>query len=167
MSAKNTPELFWARVKKGNCTDCWEWTGAMSSSWYGSVAWQGARVQAHRLAYLLSIGGIRPETLFRVGDRARTYKRFVLHKCDNRLCCNPRHLFLGSMRTNLLDAYRKGRKTQPRSKHVNAKLTPAQVRTIRARYVRGGVRQVDLAAEFGVTQRVISLIIRHESYKDV
>jgi DNA-binding MarR family transcriptional regulator len=71
------------------------------------------------------------------------------------------------MRTNLLDAYRKGRKTQPRSKHVNAKLTPAQVRTIRARYVRGGVRQVDLAAEFGVTQRVISLIIRHESYKDV
>jgi hypothetical protein len=167
MSAKNTPESFWARVAKSSPKDCWEWQGAITSSGYGNVAWQGARVQAHRLAYLLSIGGIRPETLFRVGDRARTYKRFVLHKCDNRLCCNPDHLFLGSMRTNLLDAYRKGRKTQPKSNHVNAKLSAAQVRAIRTRYTRGGVRQVDLASEYGVSQRVVSLIIRHESYKDI
>jgi hypothetical protein len=167
MSAKNTPETFWARVAKGSPKDCWEWQGAKTSSGYGNLSWHGAHVQAHRLAYMLALGGIRLETLFKVGDRARTYKRFVLHKCDNRLCCNPEHLFLGSMRTNMLDAYKKGRKTQPKSEHVNAKLSAAQVRAIRTRYTRGGIRQVDLAAEYSVSQRVISLIIRHETYKDV
>lgn len=166
MSAKNTPESFWARVDRSG-DGCWEWQGAKTSSGYGNLSWHGAHVQAHRVAYFLAFGGVQLATQFRHEGRAKTYKRFVLHKCDNRLCCNPEHLFLGSMRTNLLDAYKKGRKQQPRSKHANAKLTPAQVRTIRARYVRGGMRQADLAAWFGVSQRVISLIIRHESYKDV
>jgi antitoxin component HigA of HigAB toxin-antitoxin module len=71
------------------------------------------------------------------------------------------------MRTNQLDAYAKKRKQQPRSKHANAKLTPEQVNAIRDRYDAGAVRQVDLAQEFGVSQRVISLITRRESYKDV
>jgi hypothetical protein len=99
--------------------------------------------------------------------KARRYKRFVLHTCDNRLCCNPNHLFLGSMRTNLLDAYTKGRKVQPRSGHANSKLTPEQAREIRATYDAGGSRQVDLAKQYGVSQRAISLVVRRETYKDV
>lgn len=106
-------------------------------------------------------------TGFRHEGRAKRYRRFVLHKCDNRKCCNPKHLFLGSMRANLLDAYAKGRKTQPRSAHVNAKLTLEQVRNIRTTYDAGYTRQVDLAAKYGVSQRAISLIIRRETYKDV
>lgn len=90
-----------------------------------------------------------------------------MHKCDNRLCCNPDHLFLGSMRANLLDAYAKGRKVQPRSQHANAKLTAMQVIAIRQRYDAGEAKQIPLAKEYGVSQRVISLIVRHETYKDV
>lgn len=71
------------------------------------------------------------------------------------------------MRTNMLDAYAKGRKTQPRSGHVNAKLSADQVRAIRRAYDTGTVRQVDLAAEYGVSQRAISLITRRETYTDV
>lgn len=71
------------------------------------------------------------------------------------------------MRTNLVDAYRKGRKVQPRSAHTNAKLRPCQVREIRALYDAGGVRQADLATRYGVSQRVVSLIVRRESYKDI
>jgi DNA-binding transcriptional regulator YiaG len=71
------------------------------------------------------------------------------------------------MGDNMLDAYAKGRKAQPRSQHVNAKLTAAQVREIRQRYGSGGVKQTQLAAEFGVSQRVISLVTRHESYMDI
>ena len=71
------------------------------------------------------------------------------------------------MRTNQLDAYSKGRKVQPRSKHVNAKLTPEQVKDIRRRYDTMQEKQTVLALEFGVTQRVISLIVRRETYKDV
>lgn len=71
------------------------------------------------------------------------------------------------MRSNLLDAYRKGRKVQPRSGHTNANLTAEEVRAIREAYNGGGVRQVDLAAQYGVSQRTVSLIVRHETYKDV
>ena len=71
------------------------------------------------------------------------------------------------MRTNLLDAYNKGRKAQPKSKHSNAKLTAAQVHAIRAEYTTKSTRQTELAARYGVSQRVISLIVRHESYKDI
>jgi hypothetical protein len=167
MSRKNTPESFWQRVAKSDVDSCWEWQGSCTSSGYGSVAWHGKVVQAHRVAYYLAIGGIRLHTEFRLEGRAKKYKRFVLHKCDNRKCCNPSHLFLGSMRTNLLDAYTKKRKYQPRSTHVNAKLSAQQVRDIRFAYDTGAMTQVPLAKMYGVSQRVISLIVRRESYKDI
>jgi hypothetical protein len=165
MSAKNTPESFWGRVDQSS-SGCWEWRGSKTSSGYGNLSWHGARVQAHRVAYFLSFGGIKLETQFRQDGRAKAYRRFVLHKCDNRACCRPDHLFLGSMRANLIDAYAKGRKSQPKSEHVNAKLTKKHVKEIREEYTIKGTRQVELAARYGVSQRVISLVVRHETYKD-
>jgi hypothetical protein len=167
MSAKNTPESFWARVRIGSEDRCWEWQGAKTSSGYGSLSWHGLHVQAHRVAYYLSNGGVSLMTGFRMPGKSRRYQRFVLHKCDNRACCNPAHLFLGSMRANLLDAYRKGRKVQPQSKHVNAKLTAVSVRLIRKQYDVGRYTQQQLATKYGVSQRVISLITRRETYKDI
>lgn len=167
MSRKQTPESFWSRVRRGSDDCCWAWEGAKTSSGYGSVSWSGRVVQAHRVAYALVCGGVSLETGFRIVGQAKRYRRFVLHKCDNRSCCNPKHLFLGSMRTNLLDAYNKGRKRQPKSAHTNAKLSANEVRVIRAGYDAGGVRQVDLARKYGVSQRAISLIVRRETYKDV
>jgi len=167
MSKKNTPENFWSRVRQGASIECWEWQGATTSSGYGNLSWHGHNVQAHRVAYALTYGGISLQMGFRHEGKAKRYRRFVLHKCDNRLCCNPKHLFLGSMRTNLLDAYTKGRKVQPRSGHANAKLSATQVVDIRKAYDAGGTRQVDLAAKYGVSQRVISLLVRRETYKDI
>ena len=167
MTAKNTPENFWSKVSKGAADECWGWQGATTSSGYGNLSWHGKHVQAHRVAYFLSYGGIGLETGFRHEGKAKRYKRFVLHTCDNRLCCNPAHLFLGSMRTNLLDAYAKGRKTQPRSKHANAKLSSTDVHSIRKLYGTGSATQQQLATKFGVSQRVISLVVRRETYKDV
>lgn len=167
MSAKNTPESFWARVNQTSDAECWEWQGTCTSSGYGSLTWHGKHVQAHRLAYALTRGGIALLTGFRQLDRAKNYKRFVLHRCDNRRCCNPKHLFLGSMSTNLKDAYTKKRKVQPRSEHANAKLSPEQVREIRRRYDTGEALQIPLAKEYGVSQRAISLVVRRETYKDV
>lgn len=167
MSAKNTPENFWSKVLQKSPTDCWEWQGSITSSGYGNLSWHGVMAQAHRVAYYLSYGGIALETGFRHEGKAKTYKRFVLHRCDNRLCCNPKHLFLGSMRTNLLDAYAKGRKQQPKSKHANAKLTSAQVQEVRSLYDTGKENQVSLAKRFGISQTTISLIVRRETYKDI
>lgn len=169
MTAKNIPENFWKRVRIGKPHECWEWQGAKTSSGYDNLSWHGLHVQAHRVAYFLANGGIALLTNFRQGGVAKRYRRFVLHKCDNRLCCNPEHLFLGSMRTNQLDVYSKGRKVQPRSQHANAnaKLNATQVAAIRRRYDAGENTQQQLAAEFGVSQRVISLIVRRESYKNI
>lgn len=167
MSAKNTPENFWSRVARGLPSACWDWLGAKTSSGYGNLTWHGMPAQAHRVAYWLAHGQIGLQTGFRHEGRAKSYRRFVLHSCDNRACCNPEHLFLGSMSTNLKDAYAKGRKVQPRSAHSNAKLSGDQVREIRARYDTGSAKQVALAQEFGVSQRVISLVVRRETYKDI
>lgn len=167
MSRKNTPESFWARVKRSSPSACWEWQGSVTGGGYGNLVYQGVAVQAHRLAYALHTGGISLQTGFRELGKAKRYKRFVLHSCDNRRCCNPAHLFLGSLRTNMLDAYAKGRKIQPRSGHANAKLSPAQVREIRRLYAAGGALQVALAKTYNVSQRVISLVVRYETYKDI
>lgn len=168
MSAKNTPENFWAKIRVGKSDECWEWQGAKNSSGYGNLSWHGARIQAHRLAYALtksSIDLLVPN--FRTLGGVSSCTQFVLHKCDNRSCCNPAHLFLGTNTDNQLDCYLKNRRAQPKSKHVNAKLTPAQVLDIRYRYDNKLALQIPLAREFGVSQRVVSLLVRRETYKDV
>jgi len=167
MSKKTLPKTFGPAYDRGQHRVLGMARERTTSSGYGNLSWHGHNVQAHRVAYALTYGGIALQMGFRHEGKAKRYRRFVLHKCDNRLCCNPKHLFLGSMRTNLLDAYTKGRKVQPRSGHANAKLSATQVVDIRKAYDAGGTRQVDLAAKYGVSQRVISLLVRRETYKDI
>jgi len=159
MAKKQTAESFWARVNQSN-TGCWEWQGCCNSTGYGTVAWDGALFTTHRIAAWLV--GLVDSPSAPANSRTPTH---VLHKCDNRKCCNPNHFFLGTFTDNMKDAYAKSRKHQPQgSAHANAKLSDTQVRRIRQRYAKGEL-QVPLAKEYGVSQRVISLIIRRESYK--
>lgn len=161
------PEDFWKRVDvSDDMRACWEWQGGVTSGGYGSLHVDRQTVVAHRVAYCLAIAKIPLLTRFRKGG-AKTGKKFVLHTCDNRVCCNPRHLFLGSMSDNQLDAYAKKRKIQPKSKHSNAKLTPDQVRKIRIEYATKKTYQYILAKRYKVSQRVISLVVRNETYTDV
>lgn len=160
MSRKQTAESFWARVNKGADHECWEWAGGANSTGYGSVGWHGRVYTAHRVAAWLSGLVTSPER-----PTHSTDKGHVLHKCDNRRCCNPQHFMIGSYADNQRDAYRKRRREQPQGgAHANAKLTDQQARAIRERYAAGEY-QAPLAAEYGVSQRVISLIVRGESYK--
>ncbi|MEV5012849.1 helix-turn-helix domain-containing protein [Streptomyces sp. NPDC055692] len=90
---------------------------------------------------------------------------FVLHSCHrgNDGCINLRHLYLGDQARNMRDMDEAGRRrTANRAKESNGrrKLTEAQVGKIRRRYQAGGVRQVDLGREYGVSQAVISAIVR-------
>jgi len=160
MSAKQTPESFWARVDKRDPDECWPWTGSVNNSGYGTVSWHGMSYVAHRVAAWLSGLVAQPRM-----PRKSTDPTHVLHRCDNPPCCNPEHFFLGTYRDNMLDAYAKQRKLQPKGeKHSNAKLTDLQASVIRSRYA-AGERQVPLAKEFGVSQCAISLIVRGETYK--
>lgn len=160
MSAKQTKESFWSRVNILGEEECWEWQGSCNNTGYGSVSWNGKVYTAHRIAAWLSGLVVSPS----VPSSARI-PTHVLHSCDNRKCCNPNHFFLGTFVDNLQDAYNKKRKQQPKGQnHANAKLTNRQAAKIRKRYASEEV-QTTLAKEYGVSQRVISLIVRGETYR--
>lgn len=160
MSVKQTAESFWAKVAKGKRSECWEWQRTCNNTGYGTVAWHGTNYTAHRVAAWLS--GLIDSPNAPKGSWEMTH---VLHKCDNRKCCNPHHFFLGSYGDNQKDAYNKKRKKQPKGEaHANAKLTNLQAKAIRNSYANG-MTQMQLADIYGVSQRVISLIVRGETYK--
>lgn len=140
---------FWAHVDtSGGLLACWPWTGNVNDSGYGRISLGGGRIlYTHRAALELHLG--RP-----IGPGL-----LACHACDNPSCCNPAHLFEGSVLDNNRDAVAKGRKPMG-SSHVQAKLTSAQVARIRA----GKEPAAALAAALGVTKRTIYRVRRGDTY---
>lgn len=150
-------ERFWSKVDLSKVDEefaCWEWTATKVHD-YGQISWQGRGRYTHRLAYELAYGKYPAEL-------------DVCHHCDNRSCCNPNHLFLGTNADNTRDRDQKGRQVSKRGEqHVLHKLTDAQVVEIRQRYARGGISQPALAREFGVVQAQIWNIVHRKSRRSV
>ncbi len=86
----------------------------------------------------------------------------VCHRCDNRLCGNPAHLFLGSGGDNLQDMKRKGRHLYG-ERNTEAKLTTEQVLQIYA-LGKTGLSQKKIAAQFGIGQMTVCRILRGERW---
>lgn len=86
---------------------------------------------------------------------------FLLHSCDNRPCVRPSHLRVGTQRDNIHDALLRGRRIGPQKRKV--KLTPDDVRAIRARLARGEKAKT-IAPDYGVTTRPIWYIARNEKW---
>ncbi|MDO7847580.1 HNH endonuclease [Hymenobacter sp. M29] len=99
-----TPEQrFWGMVRKKE--GCWEWTGYKNPKGYGYLMVKaGKPTGAHRFSYELHKGPI-PKGLF------------VCHTCDNPVCSNPDHLFLGTVKDNTQDMVKKGRSHGQRLTH--------------------------------------------------
>ncbi len=95
-------------------------------------------------------------------------KLCVLHRCDNPKCCNPAHLFLGTVADNTRDMDSKGRRRSRFGEgHPHAKLTAAKVIEIRRLYAQGGKTHRALADEFGVAAPVVTRIINRKSWRAV
>jgi hypothetical protein len=134
--------VFWERVAKGD--GCWTWLGRTTGKGYGQITskWFTTK-SAHRIAYELANGP--------AGDL------HVLHRCDNPPCVNPAHLFLGTNRDNIHDMLRKGRQPRIGSKNPHAKLTEAQVGTVK-RMLADGWSYAAISLQTGVPRYAISAI---------
>lgn len=108
---KPTPAIIRFNNKWEPVTEsgCWIWTGAVTGNGYGAFWISGRYDGAHRAAYTLYNGGI-PKN------------KVVCHSCDNPLCVNPSHLFLGSVINNNKDRDEKGR-TASMERNSGAKLS--------------------------------------------
>lgn len=94
-TAPSPSQRFWAKVERRSADECWLWAGAVGPGGYGRYRFHGVRSAAHRVAFEIANG--------------REPYPFALHHCDNRLCCNPAHLWEGDHRANMRDMVAKGR----------------------------------------------------------
>jgi hypothetical protein len=154
---KYTPKdvkRFWSKVTiTANDNLCWEWIPPKTKEGYANIGIQGKTFYAHRVAWEL-INDTIPDGLF------------VLHKCDNRGCVNPKHLFLGTTQDNMDDMVRKGRSPKTAGE-LNGfhKLTAVQVAEIRSRYEAGGISMKSLGKEIGISAMQVHNIVSRKHWK--
>lgn len=140
---------FWRYTRK---TDgCWEWQSSLSRG-YGQMSGGPGRplIAVHRFSYTLHIGPIPPGLS-------------VCHRCDNRRCANPAHLFLGSPAQNSADMVAKTRQERGERHHA-ARFTEAEVVAIIAA-LSAGASQASLAREYRVSEGAICHIAAGRTWR--
>lgn len=138
---------FWTNVDiPEEDNDCWLWTGFKNKNGYGKIYLIAEKEYVHRIAYVIQYKDI-PHGIK------------VLHKCDNPLCVNPNHLFLGTQQDNLKDMREKGR-------GKDYIFTDEAILDIRNQGILGVPQRV-IAAEYNISQRLVNKIINKISHGHV
>ncbi len=155
-AAKTKPlETIWNFVDVRNDNECWPWIGKKLPTGYGTIQIAGKQRRAHRVAWAVANN---------VDIRTLPSDTHIMHSCDNRVCCNPKHLSAGTALENIRDMIKKGRKvSNPKRGEQNpkAKLTEADVRAIRA-----DTRTIkQIAKDYGIHFSLVSLIKRNKVWK--
>lgn len=151
MAARTTPEDFWARVEIQ--AGCWPWRGQIDRYGYGKLKYQGNHWKAHRLAMML-FGNPVPAG------------KFACHRCHNRLCCRPSHLYAGDAYDNMRDMVAAGRRKGPDNagaRHPQGKVTLALARRILAARRRGDTCTA-IGRRLGISRQAVSEVVNHQHW---
>lgn len=131
---------------------CWEWKKAIENTGYGAQQFKGRKCGAHRVSYQIFNGDIQAGLS-------------VLHRCDNRKCVNPDHLFLGTQAENMADMVAKGRSADQRGEKAPwAKLTKKSVLEIIRQASARTMSQRKIAVMFGISQAQVSQILNRKRW---
>lgn len=137
-------EEIFANTRVDPATGCRVWLKGHDSHGYGEVWWQGKHHPVHRLVWELT-------------HECDAGAFNVLHTCDNKPCCEPTHLYLGTQQDNSQDWMSRGQK------NMRHKLTEAQVVEIRKLLAAGGVQR-RIATMYGVSPQNISWIAQGKTW---
>lgn len=151
---------FWAKVDKRGPDECWHWTGYIDRNGYGRFRFFGKFKAATHASILIHTGQLPPQGMY------------ACHRCDNRKCVNPAHLFLGTLADNNADRDMKGRGRWIKvpdhvkargSRHGSARLSEADIPAIR----QSPLSNRKAAEKFGVTCRTIWSIRNGKAWRHV
>ncbi|MDE2101745.1 MAG: HNH endonuclease [Patescibacteria group bacterium] len=132
---------FLERVDVRGENECWEWRGQGHIGGYGLCSWGGGKTSAHRVSWILHVGPISSS------------KIQVCHICDNRLCVNPAHLFLGTAQDNMRDMISKGR-------DVHYPKFSTEIIGEVHRLAASGMRQVDICDRLQISRPHVCNILK-------
>ena len=142
---------FWEKVDIQGPDECWKWDTPARSGEYAAF-WLGENQQAHRVAFILSTDGY--ETLDDIPDG-----KVVKHVCDNKLCCNPEHLSLGTQSENLQEWVTRTR--------TPTDFSDDDVREIRRLYAETDMTHQDIADVYGVSRPTVTRIVNRVTFSHV
>jgi hypothetical protein len=171
VSDERFAEIFWSRVERGADGDCWTWRGTRHWTGYGVIQRLGRQYRTHRMAWMLANHRDVPEGML------------VCHTCDNRPCCNPAHLWIGTCADNLRDCAAKGRNilqvdptrapvlVKPSCRSIGArngmaKLTDESVRVLRQLRAEGW-RVKDIAQLAGLNKNHLGEVLSGKKWGHV
>lgn len=147
---------FWKKVDHKGKTkkDCWEWTGCCMKNGYGVFNYDGKHTKlAHRVAFMIAFPDIYSEDLF------------CLHKCDNRRCCNPNHLYVGTAQMNSDDKISRKRDRFIGEQNGQSVLTEQDIYSIRNMYATTDLTQNKIAEKFGISGGHVCNIVNRKVWK--
>jgi DNA-binding transcriptional regulator YiaG len=143
-------ERVWSRIDNSAGPEaCWPWIGPDNGSGRGRLSIGGRMRYAYRVAWEIVNGDIP------VGMCA-------CHRCDNPICCNPAHIFVGTQRDNMADAAEKGRtRNRPRFGEDHHFVTVPDDKVVEARRLYAeGLYQREIGERLGVSQTTVSNWLR-------